>query len=152
MRLAWQVLDLLGSFTGSSAGLSSSALLFFVALTQHMLQGSQLALLCSIHHANIILFFRIKSHFCMCMCIYHEHEYTGTSTCVFSVHVCMHTHRCIHVSIHAFLHPNLSGSVHTHTDPPALGCSSLQHCWLGCGTARAAGPTHVLRFCDRSNI
>lgn len=90
-----------GSCTGSWAGHSSSALLSFVALMQDVLQGSQLTLLYSIHHSNVILLFRIKLHFGVCMCIYGMYEYVGMFVCVYTGYVCVCTgasvfiHMCV---------------------------------------------------------
>lgn len=86
---------------------------------QHVLQGSQLALLCSIHHKNIILIFYMRWYFCVCVCVYCLYEYAGISMCVYEcvyrAHVCIHTHRCIHVSIYVFIDPHVSISMYTHT-------------------------------------
>lgn len=65
MRLAWQVLVLLGSWQcwEPHEELGRARLfcpVIFVALMQHVLQSSQRALPYSVHHTNIILFFHIK--------------------------------------------------------------------------------------------
>lgn len=81
---------------------------------------------------------------CVCVCIYCMYEYAGISMCVYEcvyrAHVCIHTHRCIYVSIYVFIDPNVSISMYTHTHraPQLLAaphCSStgwavaLAGCW-----------------------
>lgn len=147
MRLAWQVLFLLGRWQcwELHRDLGRAQLLWPVILcgfdaARAAGQSACSSLQYPSHKYNFIFLYEMI-FLCVCVCIYCMYEYAGISMCVYEcvyrAHVCIHTYRCIHVSIYVFIDPNVSISMYTHMQSPsALGCSSLQQHWLGCGTGR----------------